>query len=282
MRFGPQWKIAFALAGVAFAQFGFVSSSHAIPHDGEILSCGNCGGVRFSSFHRAEANPTLSGGFNKSIQAGTPIQYEWLPDGPVGATSKQIFNRGSSHILDSSVAGIDFSVYLWVDHPGNQTGGNAGDLNVLSVRTGNEAGAPAKSGPFLGFTLTHKVSARFGFTITTADAIIFDEFIFDPTFDMGPVDSIGNNADEDVGTFLWGYTSGHNSADFFGAGSSTVCLSGELGACSSIVDALYGVNGVGLDLAYSGTRVSVSEPGALGLLAIGLAGVGAARRRRLK
>ncbi|NKB56854.1 MAG: hypothetical protein GKS00_11010 [Alphaproteobacteria bacterium] len=154
-------------------------------------------------------------------------------------------------------------------------------MNVLAVREGAEAGAPANGGPFLGFTLTHKVSARFGFTITTADAVIFDEFIFDPEFDMGPVDAAGNNADGDVGTFLWGYTSGHNKDDIFGRGSSTVCLSGELSACTSIVDALYGVNGVGIDLAYSGTRVSVVEPGVFGLLAVGLVGLGVTRRRQI-
>jgi hypothetical protein len=283
-----RWKTGLLAAVSAFMHFGFLPSSHAIPHDGEILNCRNCGGVGFSWFHRAESTPIGGGGFMAKILEGTPIAYEWLPAGPVGATSKQIFNRGSTRILDNVVLdGADneiiFSIDLWVDHANNVTGTDAGDLNVLAVRPGPQ---PASMTVTAGqdatdYTLTHKVSARFGFTITTADAVIFDEFIFDSEHDMGSVDKIGNDADSGVGTFLWGYTSGHNALNFFDSNtSSTVCLEGEEAACHSIVDALYGARGVGLDLAYSGTGVSVSEPGIIGLLAVGLVGIGLNRRRR--
>ncbi len=265
---------------------GSPSSSFAVPHDGIILNCGNCGGVSFSWFHEAGSNPTRGGNFLKKITEGAPIRYEWLPGGLVGATSKQIFNRGSTHILDSAITdgtgnNIAFSVDLWTDHADNRTGSEAGDLNVLSVRPDGEVPAMTvvAGQDATAFNLTHKVSARFGFTITTNDVVIFDEFIFDPTYDMGSVDKIGNDANGGVGTFLWGYTSGHDSSNFFGDNSSTVCLDGSEQACQSFVDALYGVEGIGLDLAYSGTRVSVPEPGTLGLLALGLLGIGLSRRR---
>ena len=58
-------------------------------------------------------------------------------------------------------------------------------------------------------------------------------------------------------------------------------------ACSTIVDQLYGANGLGIDLAYSGNvtepsvqeQIPVPEPGVLGLLAIGLVGLRVYRRR---
>ena len=280
MRITSRWQTALFMAGLFTSMVGFGHTANAIPHDGETRICGNCGGVSFSWFHRAKSNPTTSGEFSQQIQDGTPISYEWLPSGSVGATSKQIFNRGSSRILDSAVDGIDFTVDLWTDHAGNLTGTDAGDLNVLAVRAGDPLGS---GGTHLGFNLTHKVSGRFGFTIMTANAVVFDEFVFDPTFDMGPVDKIGNaaNGNGDVGTFLWGYTSGHDSQNFFGSGSSTRCLfeSPNSGGCSDIVSALYGVNGVGIDLAYTGSFIGVSEPGALGVLALGLAGLALMRRR---
>ncbi len=130
-----------------------------------------------------------------------PISYEWLPEGPVGGASRQIFNRGSTRILESDVDGIDFAVDHWVDHTGNQTGSNPGDLNVLFVRDDTVV----NGGTHLEFELTHRVPARFGFTITTDDAVVIDELIFDTAFDMGSVDKIGNATDGsgDVGTFLW-------------------------------------------------------------------------------
>ena len=267
------WKTFFVLTGACLAGFGFSAPSQAIPHDGETRLCGNCGGVSFSWFHRANSNPTSGGGFSKQIQDRTQVRYEWLPDGPVSGTSRQIFNRGSSRILESSINGIDFTVDLWTDHAGNRTGSDAGDLNVLFVRDDTVV----NGGTHLGFDLTHRVSGRFGFTITTADAVIFDEFIFDEAFDMGSVDKIGNATDGsgDVGTFLWGYTAGHAGQD-----STTVCLEGTSQSCNTFIDALYGVNGVGIDLLYTGSFSPVAEPGASGLLAIGVAGLAVTRRRR--
>ena len=94
---------------------------------------------------------------------------------------------------------------------------------------------------------------------------------------MGSVDKIGNATDGsgDVGTFLWGYTAGHSAPD-----STTVCLEGATAACDAIIGALYGVNGVGIDLLYTGSVVDVAESGAFGLLAVGVAGFAASRRRR--
>ena len=170
-------------------------------HDGETRLCVNYGGVSFSWFQHFNSNPTSGDGFSKQIQDRTQVRYEWLPDGPVSGNSRQIFNRGSSCILESSINGIDFKVDLWTDHAGNRTGSDAGDLDVLYVRDDTVV----NDGTHLGFDLTHRVSRRFGFTITTADAVIFDEFIFDEAFDMGSVDMIGNATDGrgDVGTFLW-------------------------------------------------------------------------------
>ena len=221
------------------------------------------------------SNPASGDGFVRQIQDRTPISYEWLPDGPVSGTSLQIFNRGSSRIVESSVGGIDFTVDLWTDHAGNQTGSSAGNLNVLFVRDDTIV----NGGTHLGFALTHRASARFGFTITTNDAVVFDEFIFDAAFDMGSVDKIGNATDGsgDVGTFLWGYTAGHSGQD-----STTVCLEGTDDACNAIVGALYGVNGVGIDLAYTGSAVDVVEPTVAGLFVIGIAGLAAARRHRMR
>ncbi len=177
------WKTALILAGFVVASIGFSGASNAIPHDGETRLCGNCGGVSFSWFHRANSNPASGDGFVRQIQDRTPISYEWLPDGPVSGTSLQIFNRGSSRIVESSVGGIDFTVDLWTDYAGNQTGSSAGNLNVLFVRDDTIV----NGGTHLGFALTHRASARFGFTITTNDAVVFDEFIFDAAFDMGSV-----------------------------------------------------------------------------------------------
>lgn len=273
MKARRMWNSVLLLAGVAVISFGLSSPGQAIPHDGETRLCGNCGGVGFSWFHRANSNPTSGGGFSKRIQDRTAVRYEWLPDGLVSGSSRQIFNRGSSRILESSVDGIDFAVDLWVDHAGNQTGSNAGDLNVLFVRDDTVV----NGGTHLGFELTHRASARFGFTITTADAVIFDEFIFDAAFDMGPVDKVGNATDGsgDVGTFLWGYTAGHNAPN-----STTVCLEGTGNACDAIVSALYGENGVGIDLIYTGSALTVSEPGLFGVLALGMIGIAASRRRK--
>lgn len=267
------WKAVLFSTATLAAVFGFSASSHAIPHDGETRLCGNCGGVSFSWFHRSNGNPTTSGGFKRQITDRTPIRYEWLPGGPVTGASRQIFNRGSTRIVESSVDGIDFAVDLWADHALNQTGSNPGDLNVLFVRDDTVV----NGGTHLGFDLTHRVSGRFGFTITTADAVVFDEFIFDAEYDMGSVDKIGNATDGsgDVGTFLWGYTAGHNQAN-----SSTVCLEGGDAACEAIISALYGVNGVGIDIAYTGSAVSIDEPGALALIAIGGIGMLTVRRRR--
>lgn len=273
MRLRSKWRTALFFAGVLAGSVGMNTASHAIPHDGETRLCGNCGGVGFSWFHRAENNPTGGGGFSRQIQDRAPISYEWLPGGLVEGSSRQIFNRGSSRILESDVGGIDFAVDLWVDHAGNQTGSNAGDLNVLFVRDD----AIVNGGTHLGFELTHRVSARFGFTITTNDAVIFDELIFDAAFDMGSVDKIGNATDGsgEVGTFLWGYTAGHSAQN-----STTFCLEGTEEACGAIVSALYGANGVGVDLLYTGSAIGVTEPGAFGFLAIGFAGLVATRRRR--
>ena len=184
------------------AGFGFSAPSQAIPNDGETRLCGNCGGVSFSWFQRTNSNPTSGGGFSKQIQDRTQVRYEWLPDGLVSGTSRQIFNRGSSRILESSINGIDYTVDLWTDHADNRTGFDAGGLNVLFVRNDTVV----NGGTHLGFDLTHRVSGRFGFTITMADAVIFDEFIFDEAFDRRSVDKIGNATDGsgDVATFLWG------------------------------------------------------------------------------
>ena len=84
-----------------------------------------------------------------------------------------------------------------------------------------------------------------------------------------------NRGSGDVGTFLWGYTAGHAAPD-----STTVCLEGTSQSCNMFIDALYGVNSVGIDLLYTGSFSPFAEPGAYGLLAIGVVGLADTRRRR--
>ena len=49
--------------------------------------------------------------------------------------------------------------------------------------------------------------------------------------------------------------------------------------CNALIDAMYGVNGGGINLLYTGSFSGVAEPGAFGLLAIGIAGLAVTRQR---
>ena len=103
--------------------------------------------------------------------------------------------------------------------------------------------------------------------ITTADAVIFDAFIFDEAFDMA---SATRSAMRSTAAATWvlsygAYTTIHAAPD-----STTVFLEGTSQSCNTFIDALYGVNGVGTDLLYTGSFSPFAEPRAFGLLAIGV------------
>jgi len=263
-------RLVCAAAFVAGLHTSFFSApALAVPHTGSIFDVTG-GGVAFSSVHRSKpSSPATANGLQFGISGD--IAYEWLPAGPAGIGSKQIFDRGPTRIFDGTKNAVRFTMDLWT----GPTGTDAGDLNVVTGRSGT-----VETTSIDGFNLTNLVEGRFGFTVTELDSTgavvgeLFDEFIVDDTFDMGPADAWGNkivDGQNVVGTFIWGWTSDPGTRD---------CVTGD---CGNILAGLYGATesnpgGLGIDIAYTGS-VPVAEPGTLALFGFGLAAAGALRRR---
>ncbi len=251
----------------------------AVPHEGDILGAGNTniGGILFSSIHRSNTNnETRANGFSESLSGA--VAYDWNPAGAPQPGSTQLFDRGPVTVTTFTLNGHNYSMDLWT---GSAAVNGANSITAGASVSGSVDASSQGLGTINGL---HKASGQFNFEITETDGngqivgVLSDILFFDIATQMGSVNKVGANDDGVVTTFLWGYTSQFidNENDPFTG--STSCAVG--GVCSNIIDDIYGTAGLGIDIAYSGSRVP--EPGVVALFGIGLLGLGLARRRKMK
>jgi len=245
------------LAGLGI---GAMSAGAAVVHDASILTVSN--GVSFSFIHKSVTGCVACGNSSTKSLTGD-FNYDWTQSGDP-------FEVGSTIDFTESVIAFTNSLYT-VELFTNLTT-NATNQLIVSADS-SPTDLPHDIG---GFTVTEKIYGDFEVTISKNDGseIFSDVVVLDSTFDMGPVDGIGQNPAGEFGTFLWGYTSSFGTSGLCDPNTTS-------GACTMILAEFTGNEGFGVDLAFDGAPIPLPPALVLFLGALtGLGGLGYMNRRR--